>query len=155
MNMNKKWITAVAVFALGASLAVAAPNEGEGKAFGHGHRHRGEFGAKFAEKLNLSDAQKQQIRDMHKSFRAENKAFFDSFRQSMHDYRAAKEAGDTAKADALKATLESQRAQMKELHQGLDQRVGTVLNAEQLAQWNSMKAEREARRAQRHENRQR
>jgi periplasmic protein CpxP/Spy len=157
MKLNKKWITAVAVFALGASLAVAAPNDGDGKAFGHehGHRHRGEFSAKFAQKLNLTDAQKQQIRDMHKSFRAENQAFFDSFRQSMHEYRAAKQAGDTAKADALKVTLESQRAQMKELHQGLEQRVGTVLTADQLAQWNTMKAERAARRAERQQNRQR
>jgi len=153
--MKKTWITAVAVLALGASLAVAAPNEGEGKGWGGHHRHRGEFAAKFAEKLNLTDAQKAQIRDLHQSFRAENKAFFQEFRQNRRDFREAKRAGDTAKADALKATLESQRAQMKSLHEGLQQRVGTVLTPEQLSQWNALKAEREARRQQRMERRER
>jgi len=140
--MNMKLITAAVVFVLGASVAVAAPFEGGG--FGGGHR-RHQRAMKFAEKLNLSDAQKQQIRDIHKSFRAENQAFLDSFRQNMHDFRAAKEAGDTAKADALKATLQSQHAQMKDLRAGLDSRIGTVLTPDQLTQWNTMKAERQAR----------
>jgi len=151
--MKKTWITAVAVLTLGASLAFAAPHDGEGKGWGGHRRHRGAFGAKFAEKLNLTDAQKQQIRDLNQTFRAENKAFFQTFRQNMRDLREAKKAGDTAKADALKATLQSQRAQMKSLHEGLQQRVGTVLTPDQLSQWNAMKAEREARHQQRMEHR--
>jgi Spy/CpxP family protein refolding chaperone len=141
--MNKKLILAVAMVALSATFAVAAPNR----------EHRREASQKFAQRLNLSDAQRQQIREMHQSFRAENSAFFQSFRQSWRDYRAAKQAGDTAKADALKATLDSQRAQARELHAGLEQRVGSVLTADQLAQWNAMKAERAARRAQRRQQR--
>jgi Spy/CpxP family protein refolding chaperone len=141
--MNKKLISAVAVVALFATMAVAAPHEGRRR------EHRREAAQKFARRLNLSDGQRQQIREMHQGFRAENAAFFQSFRQNRRDYRAAKQAGDTAKADALKATLQSQRAQAKELHAGLEQRVGSVLTADQLAQWNAMKAERAARRAQR------
>ena len=153
--MKKTWITAVAVLALGASLAVAAPNEGEGGGWGGHRRHHGEFAGKVAEKLNLTDAQRQQIRDLRQSFRAENKALFQSFRQNMRDFRDAKQAGDTAKADALKPTIESQRAQLKSLHEGLQQRFGSVLTPDQLSQWNAMKAEREARRQQRREHRQR
>src|SRR6266699_1529923 len=128
--MGKKLISAAAVVALFATMAVAAPNEER-----RGQRRE----QRLATKLNLSDGQRQQIREMHQSFRAENSAFFQSFRQNWQDYRAAKQAGDSAKADALKATLDSQRAQAKELHAGLEQRVGSVLTADQLAQWNAMK----------------
>ena len=145
--MNKKMISAVAVVALFATVAVAAPNEGQRR------ERRREAAQKFAQTLNLSDGQREQIRQLHRSFRSDNAAFIQSFRQNWRDYRAAKQAGDTAKADALKATLDSQRAQAKELHAGLEQRVGSVLTADQLAQWNAMKAERAARRAQRRQQR--
>jgi protein CpxP len=149
--MNKRIITAAAVFVLGASIAFAAPFEGDGgRGVGGGHRRHARA-MKFAEKLNLNDAQKQQIRDIHKSFRTENQSFFESFRQNWRDMRAAKQSGDTAKADAIKATLESQHAQLKELRAGLDTRIGTVLTPDQLSQWNTMKAERQARRHNRSE----
>ena len=52
--MNKKLISAAAVFVFGASLAVAAPNDGDGF---RGGRHRGAKAEHLARKLNLSDAQ--------------------------------------------------------------------------------------------------
>ena len=147
--MKNRIITAAAVFVLGASVAFAAPFQGDGgEGHGRGHRHH-MMAEKLAQKLNLSDAQKQQIRDIHQSFRAENKAFFETFHQTMRDFHDAKRAGDTAKVDALKPTLESQRAQMHQLHDTLESRVSSVLTADQLAQWNTMKAERQARRQQR------
>jgi len=142
--MKKRIITAAAVFVLGASVALAGPFQGDGGEF-HGRHHRHAMAEKFAQKLNLSDAQKQQIRDIHQTFRAENKAFFETFRQTMRDFHQAKRDGDTAKVDALKPTLESQRAQMKQLHETLEGRVSSILTADQLAQWNTMKAERQAR----------
>jgi Spy/CpxP family protein refolding chaperone len=142
--MKNRIITAAAVFVLGASLAVAAPFQGDGGE-GHGRRQHA-MAQKLAEKLNLSDAQQQQIRDIHKSFHAENKAFFETFRQTMKDFRDARRAGDTAKMDALKPLLQSQHDQMKQLRAGLDDRIGSVLNADQRAQWEAMKAERQARR---------
>src|ERR1041384_3427201 len=60
----KKLATAIAVTALGATIAFAAPQQ-EGKAWGHGHRgHHGVFSKKLAEKLNVTDAQKAQIKDI-------------------------------------------------------------------------------------------
>ena len=150
--MRNRMITAAAVFVLGATVAFAGPFQGDGGEF-HGRHHRHAMAEKLAQKLNLSDAQKQQIRDIHQSFRAENKAFLESFRQTMRDFHEAKKAGDTAKMDALKPTLESQHAQMKQLHETLESRVSSVLTSDQLAQWNTMKAEREARR-QRHRDQQ-
>jgi Spy/CpxP family protein refolding chaperone len=148
MKANSKWISAVAVLALGASLAVAAPQEGgfgRGEGHGRGRGHgRQEFGAKFAEKLNLSDAQKQQIKDIKQNFRAQNKAFFDSVKQTHQDLRAAKEANDTAKVEALKPTLDAQRAQMKQLRETEKNAVLAILTPDQRAQYDAMKAERAA-----------
>jgi Spy/CpxP family protein refolding chaperone len=141
----KKWLTGVAVLTFGATLAVAAPHDGMGRSGRHG---KSELGRGFAQKLNLTDAQKQQIRDLQKSFREQNKAFFQSSRQTMQEYRAAKKANDTAKADSLKGQVESQRAQMRQLRAQLDQRIATVLTPEQNAQWQQLKAERAAKRDQ-------
>ncbi|HUJ15340.1 MAG TPA: Spy/CpxP family protein refolding chaperone [Thermoanaerobaculia bacterium] len=144
---SKKWITGIAVLAVSASLAVAAPQQG--RAWG-GHRgHRGFMSRKLAQKLNLSDAQKQQIKDLNKQFRQDNKAFFESVRATRKEARAAKQANDTAKLDALKPALESQKAQMKQLRQAQEQKVLTVLTPDQVAQFNALKAQWQAKRAQR------
>ena len=149
MNTSKKWLSAVGVFVLGTSLAVAAPQGGEGHGWGgHGRHGRGQMGAKMAEKLNLSDAQKQQLKDMNQSFREQNKPLFQAFRQNMKDLRAAKQSNDTAKADSIKATLQSQRAELKQLRQQQQQRFLSILTPDQRAQFDQLKAERAARRAQ-------
>jgi len=140
--MNKKWIPGLAVLAVGASLAVAAPQEGRAW---HGHRHA--FGQKFAQKLSLTDAQKQQLRALNKQFRQDNKAFFEQVRATMKEARAAKQAGDTAKLDALKPTIQSQRAQLKQLREAQEPKILALLTPEQQARYQALKAER----AQRHQ----
>ena len=149
MKKNSKWITAVAVAALSATMAFAAPHDG-GKGGWHGKgRHHGFGGARLAEKLNLTDTQKEQWIASEKSFRQDNAAFFQSMRQTWQDVRAAKEAGDTAKLDALKATKESQHAQMRQLREAQEQKLAAILTPEQKAKWDALKAERAAKRAQR------
>ena len=139
--MNKsKWFTGVAVLALSTGLAMAAPH---GDGYGRHGKH-GAFGREMAQKLNLTDAQKAQIKDISKSFREQNKATFESFRATMKDYRAAKEAGDTAKVNALQPQFDAAKAQMKSLRAELDAKIATVLTPEQNAQWQQLKAERAA-----------
>jgi protein CpxP len=141
--MKSKWFTGVAVLALSTGLALAAPHgDGQGR---HG---KGEFGQELAQKLNLTDAQKAQIKELNKSFREQNKAFFESARQTMQDYRAAKQANDTAKINALQPQFDAQRAQMQQLRAGLDAKISTVLTPEQNTQWQTLKAERAAKRSQ-------
>lgn len=142
---SKKWITMAAVLTFASTLAFAGPHEGKGGKHGRGGRG-GAFGAKFAEKLNLSEGQKQQIKDAQKSFREENKAFFDQTRETRRQFREAKEAGDTGKSTQLEATMKSQRAQMKQLRDAHEQRITSFLTPEQKAQWDAMKAERQSRR---------
>jgi len=143
----KKMIAILAVAALSGTLAAAAANDG-GKAWGHGHR-RGAMAAHLAKKLNLTDAQKEQLKTFHQSFRAENKAFFQSVHQTRQDLRAAKQAGDEAKVAELKATAQSQRAQMKQLRQAEMDKFVSILTPEQRTQFEALKAERAARRQER------
>jgi Spy/CpxP family protein refolding chaperone len=149
---TKKWLTTAAVLALSSTLALAAPHDGKGGRHGRGGRG-GEFSQRFAEKLNLTDAQKQQIKDIQTSFREQNKAFFESTRETRQQMRAAREAGDTARFESLKATAQGQREQMKQLHQAQMQKVTAVLTPEQRTQWEALKAERQAKREQRGEHR--
>lgn len=147
MKNTKKWFTAAAVVALSSTLAFAAPHEG-GKR-GRDGRGGHAFGQRFAQKLNLSDAQKQQIKDAQTAFRNENKAFFDQARDTRRQIRAAKEAGDAARVEQLKATAKSQHARMKELRSAQHERILALLTPDQRAQWDALKAERAAKRGQR------
>jgi len=133
----KKTLIAVAALTLGATLAFAGP--GEGHRGGHG-RHHG-FAGKLAEKLNLTDAQKQQIKDIRKASFEQNKAFFETARQTRQDLRAAREANDTARLETLKANMKSQREQMKQIRDAEKQQILSILTAEQRAQFEAMKAE--------------
>jgi protein CpxP len=146
---SNKWMAMAAVAALSTTLAFAGPHEGgrDGERGGkRGGKRGGEFGARFAQKLNLTDAQKQQIRALQEGFRTQNKAFFEQSRETFRQFRDAKKAGDTARVDALKPTIEAQREQMKQLRAEQKQRIVALLTPEQRAQYESMKAERDARR---------
>lgn len=145
----KKTITAVAVLALSASLAIAAP--GEGKAGKHGRHGKGAHSQRGFAKLNLTDAQKAQVKQLREQFRNENKALFEGMKQTRTEMKAAREANDTARLEALRGTATSQREQLKAKSQALNAQVLNLLTAEQRAQYEAQKAEREARRAQRGE----
>jgi len=146
--MKKKTISAVAVLALGATLAFASMHDGkEGHGKWGGHRG-GSFSEMYAQKLNLTDAQKAQIADIEKASREGNKAFFDAQKQTREQFKAARDANDTAKLDALRPTMESQRAQMKQLRDAQDAKIRAILTVEQRAQFDTLKAERDAHRSQ-------
>ncbi len=143
-----KWMTMAAVVTLSASLAFAAPHEG-GKRGRHGRHGGAELGERMATKLNLTDAQKQQIRAISEGFRANNKVAFENARTLRSEFREAKKANDTAKLEALKPQLEAQRTQMRQLREAHQAQIVAVLTPEQRTQWEALKAEREQRRAQR------
>jgi len=147
MNKNK-WMTMAAVLALSTSLAIAAPHGGKGGKFG-GKHGRGEFGEKFAEKLNLTDAQKEQIRTIRTNNREQNKAFFEQSRATFEQFREAKKANDTAKLEQLKPALETQRAQMKQFREAERQQILALLTPEQRTKFDALQQEREARRGER------
>ncbi len=142
---NKKWFAAAAAaIALSASLAIAGTTTGDGgwKHEGRGGHHRG---AGFARKLNLTDAQKAQWKAVEQNFHQENASFFEQSKQTREALHAAKKAGDTAQLESLKATAKAQHAQMKQLRAAMEPKLMAILNADQQAQFQTMKAERAAR----------
>jgi len=144
----KKAITAVAVLALSGTLAFAATEGQEG--FGgrhHGHGRHHQFGARFAEKLNLTDAQKAQIKDIRKASREANAAFFEQARATRKEFHEAKKANDTAKMESLKPTLQSQREQMKELRKNEMTKIVSILTPEQQSMLQQLRAERKSHRS--------
>lgn len=145
--MNRRIAAVAAVLTLTGTLAFAGP--GEGRRGGHGRHGKAELGAKFAEKLNLTDAQKAQIQQIRAASREQNKLFFDTAQANRNQARSARKAGDTATLNALKATLEADRQRFKEIRQAERQQILNILTPEQRTQFEAMKAEHEARRAQR------
>jgi protein CpxP len=151
MRTTYKVITAAAAIALSGTLAFAAPQtqgngNGAGDGWGGGH-HRHSMVRRLARKLNLTDAQKAQAKANQKAFFEANKPAFEQARATRQEFKAAKQANDAAKMDALKATMQSQRAQLKQLR---DQQVAqfvSILTPEQKAQFDQLQAQRAARRA--------
>lgn len=142
--MNKRIAAVAAVVTLSATLAFAAPHEGRGK--GQGRQGKAGHGQKFAQELGLTADQQRLIEDIRKNTFAANKDFFESARTLRQEFRAARQAGDTAKIEALKAQKESQRAQFQSIRAAREQQILSVLTAEQRAKYEALKAERESRR---------
>lgn len=152
----KKTMTAVGILALGAALTFAAPQDAtknESKRMkGHaGHAMKGEHGgmrghgrmmARMAEKLNLSEGQKIQMKELHEGFRTQNQPLFEAMKATKQQLREARQAGDTARAQQLAATLEQQRASMKQAREAQHERMLALLTPEQRATMDAMKAER-------------
>jgi Spy/CpxP family protein refolding chaperone len=143
----KKFVTAVAVTLLGASLALAGPQEGHGSGHGSG-RAMMSFSERFGATLNLTADQKTQIDAIQKETREKNAKFFDEQRVTMKAYFDAKQANDTAKLDALKPAMDAGRAKMKDIRTAEDAQIAKVLTADQNAQWEKLKAEHAAQQAQ-------
>jgi Spy/CpxP family protein refolding chaperone len=96
---------------------------------------------KFAQKLNLTDAQKQQIRDIHQADRDRNKQLYADYRAKLRQFRELKRAGD-ANADSVKAELQPIREQVKAARKATHEAVLGVLTAEQRQQLEQLRAER-------------
>ena len=135
----KKITTAVAVTILGATLAFAGPH-GHGK--GHGRGGHDGFGQKLAQELGLTDAQKEQIKAIRTATREQNRTFFEQARETRQEMHAAKKANDGARIDALKGTVEAQRAQMKQIRDAEKAKIAALLTPDQKAKWQALEAQR-------------
>lgn len=145
----KKTISTAVALTLGATLAFAGP--GEGKRGFHGKDgKRGEARlSHLAEKLNLTDAQKALLEQQRENFRASNQARFETHRDTMRQYREARNAKDAARAEALKATLDVQKGELRQLRKAQHEAMLSILTAEQKAQLEAMKGEHGDRRGKR------
>lgn len=132
----KKFVIAVAVAAT-AAMAVAAP---------HGSRHGD--GAprmeKFAEKLGLSEAQKEQIKAIHQADADKNRQLYSDVQSKRQEYRQLRRANDP-RAETIKSELGTLKDQVKAAREATHQQILNVLTAEQrlqLEQWNTERGPR-------------
>lgn len=135
----KKFITAVAVVAaMTTPVAFAHGN------FGHG-RHKGARAEAIASKLNLTDAQKQQIRDIRQADRAANQALFQQFRTKRQELRTMRQNNDP-NLEAAKAELKSLREQLRAAKRATHEKIyNTVLTADQRLIVDQWRAEHQGR----------
>jgi Spy/CpxP family protein refolding chaperone len=133
----KKFVIALIVSA--APAMVFAQTAGNG-GFHHGAHHH-DF-AKMAAKLNLSDAQKQQMKDIRTADRANNKQLYADFHAKLQQFQALKEANDPKAAD-VKAELEAMKPQIKAARKASRQAMLNVLTPEQRAELKSSKDSKE------------
>ncbi|HEY4642811.1 MAG TPA: Spy/CpxP family protein refolding chaperone [Thermoanaerobaculia bacterium] len=95
----------------------------------HGHGHRVGFG-RIAAKLNLTDAQKQQLKDIRTADKATNQQLYADFHAKLQQFRALKQANDP-KADDVKAELKAMRPQIEAARKASREAMLNILTPEQ------------------------
>ncbi|EHM0739105.1 ATP-independent periplasmic protein-refolding chaperone [Salmonella enterica] len=102
-------------------------------------QHKGKFGPHhdmMFKNLNLTDAQKQQIRDIMKAQREQMKRPLLEERRAMHDIIAS-DTFDKAKAEAQITKMEAQRKANMLAHMETQNKIYNVLMPEQKKQYNA------------------
>ena len=123
-----------------------APSErhdrGEGRR-GFGGRRGGEFGGRFAKDLNLTDAQKTQIKSIHEKYKPQFEALRTQFKGSFENVKALRAKGDTAGARAAMLKLRTDMGQRTlPLRQKEQAEVRNILTAEQRTKFDAAQAAR-------------
>ena len=114
-------------------------------AFAQEQRRNMTFTERYGAQLNLTDAQKKSIDELDAKYQKDNATFFEESQKMMAEFRAAREANDQAKLDALKPKMDEQRATMTKLRTAHEDEIAKSFTDEQKATWTKIKEEREAR----------
>jgi Spy/CpxP family protein refolding chaperone len=135
--MKKFLITTLAATTI---ITAAFADAGE---FGRGG-HRGprrEMRREAVQRLNLSDAQKAQIRDIRKAEFDRTKGLFEAAREKRFELRQLKEANDP-RAEGIRTELIGLREQMRAARLATREKIRSLLTAEQRSQLDSMRNQR-------------
>ena len=103
------------------------------------------FTERYGEQLGLTDTQKKVIDDLEKKFDEDHATFLADYRQTMGEYRAARQVNDQAKIDELKPKVDAQRAEMMKLRSVQEEKIEATFTDAQKAKWSKIKEERAAR----------
>lgn len=148
-----------AALSLAAVPGFAQDGGGQGRGGEHGGRHKGHrmgrgFGGRFFERLNLTDAQREQIRQITERHHQNTQAL----REQARGTRGERPAFDgTFNESAVRAAAQARANAQVELevaHARMMSEIYNVLTAEQKAQLAAQRQEREQRRRQRRQQRQ-
>jgi Spy/CpxP family protein refolding chaperone len=118
----------IALMVAATAVIAAAQTAGPGTVHGLGHR-----AGLLAAKLNLTDAQKQQIKDIRTTDREQNKQLYVDFHTKLQQFRALKKANDPSASD-VKAQLQAMKPQIKAARQASRKAMLNVLTPDQRAE---------------------
>ncbi len=128
-------LLAAGLVALGSSLFAQAPGPGFGRGFGPGQGLAGE--GRMLRRLNLTDAQKAQVKAIHQNHQAAFQAKGDAAkaaRQAMHD-AMVNPATDTQTLKALHDKVSAAQFDLMLEHRAARQEILPILTPEQKAQF--------------------
>jgi Spy/CpxP family protein refolding chaperone len=113
---------------------------------GRGRGMRGGFGGGFVRDLNLTDAQKLQIKTIHQKYRPQFEAVRTQMKSQADNVRALRQKGDTVAARAAAQKLrEDIGARTSAIRKQELAEVRNILTAEQRTKWDAAQAERQKR----------
>lgn len=114
----------------------------DGRAFGRGRFGRG-FRGQFVKDLNLTGAQKAQIKTIREKYRPQFEAIRTQFKPQLDNARALRQKGDTAGARAAfqKASADL-RARVQPLRTQEQSEIRNILTADQRTKWDAAQAQR-------------
>jgi len=96
------------------------------------HPH-GQRAGRLAAELNLTDAQKQQMKDIRTADHAQNKQLYVDYRTKLKQFRALKKANDPTASD-VKAQLKAMKPQIKAARKASREAMLNILTPDQRAQ---------------------
>ena len=112
-----------------------------------GKGHHGEHREKFMKELNLTDAQRQQMKAANEKFRKENAAAIENLKSKHQQLKAlGDDAANASKKQALRAELKQERQTLMAKHKAAMQ---GILTPEQTSKMEAMKQQRKAQWAER------
>ena len=118
-----------------------------------GFRRGGEFGGRLVKDLNLTDAQKAQVKTIREKYRTQFQTLRTQMKPQFENIRALRQKGDTAGA---RAALQRQRTEFGPRLQALQKQQDTdfrnILTAEQRTKYDAAKAARQKRFEERQKN---
>jgi len=134
-------VAMVAVAPMVHAQATTAPAQEphHGMMMGPGHRGGAEH-ERMMQALNLTDAQKAQVKAIHQKYDAQFKALHQTMKPQMDAMRAARQKGDTAAMRAQREQMRSQMEPMRKLHEQEMAEVRAILTPAQQQQFDAMKA---------------
>lgn len=132
----KRFVIALSIAAMSVA-AFATPGRGSAE----GHR-RGAHFQKLAEKLNLSDAQKQQLKDLRAADKERNQQLYADLRAKVREYRQLRKANDP-KAESLRAEFQPLREQVRAARKASREAFLNVLTPDQRQQLEQLRADRQ------------
>jgi periplasmic protein CpxP/Spy len=154
MTRSKKLLGVAALSMFGLAAVGLAADEGkgpggrEGRGFGR-HGHRGP-GAGMFRGLDLTEAQKDQLKALHEQQREAMKPAMEQQKALRDQIRQALESAnpDATRIGQLEIQAHRLRQQMKAEHEKMRDSFVNILTPEQKAQWEKRKQDREQRREQ-------